>query len=103
MNNDELEKFYDGVDSKETFLALLAALRRDWELSRAEEASHPSSLYGPDAGGWENPDLGRYLDAMAAWLESADNCYRNTGRTIDSSKPSWQLFADILLAAKVYE
>ena len=103
MNNDELENFYDGVDSKETFLALLSALRRDWELSREEEAVHPSSPYGPNARGWENPDLGRYLDAMADWLESADNYYRNTGQTVDSSKPSWRLFADILMAAKVYE
>ena len=103
MDNDELDKFYNGVDSKEAFLDLLLALRRDLELSGAEEASRPSSPFGPEARGWENADLGRYLDAMASWLGSADNYYRNTGQTMDTSKPSWRLFANILLAAKVYE
>src|ERR1017187_1878661 len=103
MDNDEFAKFRDRLDSKETFLAFLAALRRDWELSRVEEASHPSSPFGPDARGWENPELGKYLDAMASWLESAENYYRNIGQQMDPSVPSWRLFADILLAAKVYE
>ncbi|MEO6992445.1 MAG: hypothetical protein ABI273_02340 [Lacunisphaera sp.] len=81
MNDDDLKHFYDGVDSKEKFIGLVAALRRDLELSREEEASHPSSPYGPNARGWENPDLGRYLEAMADWLESADNYYQYPARS----------------------
>lgn len=42
---------------------------------------------------WENPELGRYLEAMAAWLRDADK----------DVAPSWAAFADALLAARVYE
>lgn len=99
----ELHELANRVDSKETFLEFVDALRADWEASRVEEIAHPSSPYGPDARGWENPELGRFLGALTDWLESADNYYRNTGETLDSSQPSWRLFADMLMAAKIYE
>lgn len=79
------------------------ALRADWEASRVEESAHPSSPFGPGARDWENPELGRFLEAMTRWLESADNYYRNTGQALDSSQASWRLFADMLMAAKIYE
>lgn len=44
---------------------------------------------------WENPTLERYLDAMAAWLDSA--------RVRQMQEPSWELFCQALEAAKVYE
>ena len=99
----EIDELIKRVDSKETFLEFVVALRVDWEASRAEESAHPSSPYGPDARGWENADLGRFLEAMHRWLESADNYYRNTRQSVDSSQPSWRLFADVLMAAKGYE
>ena len=55
------------VNSKESFLEFVAALRADLEASRAEEQTAPSSPYSPAARGWENPDLGRFLEAMQAW------------------------------------
>lgn len=48
-----------------------------------------------DRSSWENPSLERYLDAMAAWLDSAK--MRNL------EKPSWELICEMLEAAKVYE
>lgn len=48
-----------------------------------------------DRSSWENPSLERYLDAMAAWLDSA--------RMRDTEKPSWELICEMLEAAKVYE
>ncbi len=70
------------VNSKETFLEFVAALRADWELrGRAPE--------------WENPDLGRFLEAMQAWAD-------DMGERVPSS-PSWRTFADMLYAAKIYE
>src|SRR5437879_5321248 len=59
----------DRVNSKETFLAFVEQLRADWEASRETERNSPSSPYGPNARGWENPDLGRFLEAMQRWTE----------------------------------
>ena len=44
---------------------------------------------------WENPTLERYLEAMEAWLEGS--------RNKDMIQPSWDLVADMLRAAKIYE
>ena len=70
------------VDSKESFLEFVAALRADWE-SRASEPE------------WENPNLGRFLEAMQAWTE-------DQGERVPASA-SWRTFADMLYAAKIYE
>ena len=40
---------------------------------------------------------------MGAWLESANGFYNNFDLTTNADNPSWQLFADALQAAKVYE
>lgn len=55
-----------------------------------------------NAGDWENATLERYLEAMAAWVHSMDNAYKNTGRTFPN-QPSWKMVAEILYAAKIYE
>ncbi len=47
----------------------------------------------PDS--WENPTLARYLEAMTRWLE--------TRKDRVGDKPSWELFALMLEAAKIYE
>ena len=87
----ELYELAHRVDSKETFLEFVAALRADWEASRIEESAQPSTPYGPSAREWENPDLGRFLEAMQAWTE-------DMGERVPS-QPSWRTFADILMAA----
>lgn len=61
----------------------------------AEEAAGGSS-------GWENGTLDRFLEAMAAWTRSMENYSRNTGDH-EIMKPSWNTFAKMLLAARVYE
>jgi hypothetical protein len=91
----ELHELAQRVDSKETFLEFVAALRADWEASRSEESTQPSSPYGPDARGWENPDLGCFLEAMQAWTE-------DMGDRV-APQPSWRTFAGMLMAAKIYE
>ena len=85
----------DRVNSKETFLAFVEQLRADWEASRETERNSPSSPYGPNARGWENPDLGRFLEAMQRWTE-------DMGDRVPSA-PDWHTFARMLAAAKVYE
>ena len=52
---------------------------------------------------WENNDLPSFLEAMAAWLNDCDGYYRNTGQTVDVDSPNWQVFADALRAATIYE
>lgn len=91
----ELHELAHRVDSKETFLEFVAGLRTDWEASRAEESAQPTSPYGPSACEWENPDLGCFLDAMHAWTE-------DMGDRV-APQPSWRTFADMLMAAKIYE
>jgi len=55
-----------------------------------------------NASAWENPTIDRYLDAMAAWIRSMDNYYKNAGER-PPTQPTWQTIADILSAATIYE
>jgi len=48
---------------------------------------------------WENPELGRYLEAMERFLESSTN---KSISKIDFT-PSWSLFAKIMITASIYE
>ena len=56
-----------------------------------------------DAVEWDNDTAYSYLQAMAAWLHDSEGFYRNIGEQCDSNEASWQLFADMLQAAAVYE
>ena len=91
----ELHELAQRVDSKETFLEFVAALHADWEASREEENALPSSPYSAAARNWENPSLGPFLEAMHAWTE-------DMGARV-AAQPSWRMFADMLMAAKIYE
>jgi hypothetical protein len=52
---------------------------------------------------WQNQNLYSFLQALAAWLNDCEGYYRSTGQSIDVEKASWQLVADALSAASVYE
>lgn len=47
---------------------------------------------------WENPTLERFLDGLAAFAGA-----RVVGQAADQEAPSWQLFAELVVAATVYE
>lgn len=51
----------------------------------------------------ENRDVETFLNAMAAWLGDCGGYYRNTGQTVNIDEPSWQIIADALSAATVYD
>jgi hypothetical protein len=51
---------------------------------------------------WENDDLGRYLEALAAWVEDMDGFYENVGEPLPD-RPDWRMLGRILMAAKSYE
>lgn len=75
------------VSDRESFVAFLAKLSTD--LKNAPETC-------------ENSDLGTYLDALASWIEDMDRYYQNMGRERPKDVP-WNVFADALMAARVYE
>ena len=49
---------------------------------------------------WENGDVRSFLEAMASWLEDCDGYY---GDQRDVGVADWQIFADALAAARIYE
>ena len=51
---------------------------------------------------WENKSLLEYLEAVANWTADMDGYYINNNLTIPENV-NWQVFANILLGASVYE
>ena len=56
-----------------------------------------------DSTSWENLSTKDFLEALGACLESGDGLYKNLGLDTNPDTPSWQLFADALQAATIYE
>ncbi|MGK4330139.1 DUF7660 family protein [Lonsdalea quercina] len=81
-----LDEFFP-VSSKDDLVKLISALARDFKEN-------------PDE--WENKDLSSYLEAVASWIEDMDGYYENTNQPLPKDT-NWKVFADILVAAKVYE
>ncbi|MFI0989417.1 DUF7660 family protein [Streptomyces exfoliatus] len=73
--------------------------------SKDELASFVRSLHRDHVDGgeaWENADLARFLEALAAWVDDADGWYRNTGHELPADG-DWRFFARALQAATMYE
>ena len=51
---------------------------------------------------WENPTLERFLEALAASLESLPGNYAHRDEQ-SPAQPSWKLFAEMLVKASGYE
>lgn len=92
------------VNDRDSFIAFLAQLRDDWEDSVAQERVQQSHPYGPAANGWENGNIGTFLDAAHAWAASSA-AFTDQGETFDPlpPEPSWKTFATILMMGKTYE
>lgn len=52
--------------------------------------------------GWENQTLESYLEAIASWTEDMEGYYQNNNIEIPQNI-NWKVFANILMAAKMYE
>lgn len=76
---------YKKIESKEHLLALIKSLSEE------------------DFSEWENQSAAEFLEALGAWLESADSLYKNLKLDTDADSASWQLFGDALRAATIYE
>ncbi|TDC30988.1 hypothetical protein E1261_11975 [Kribbella albertanoniae] len=51
---------------------------------------------------WENSTLERFLEAWAAWVEDLPGWYANRGADVPD-QPDWNLVANMVLAARIYE
>lgn len=51
---------------------------------------------------WENPTLGRFLEALTASLEGLPRVYANRGEQFPEA-PTWKVFAEALVMATGYE
>jgi hypothetical protein len=59
------------------------------------------TLLKQDANAWANETTSSYLEAMVAWLSSADGFYKNIGENTVLEEPTWQLFADRVQAVLI--
>lgn len=82
-----LEEQCNSCRSRDDFVAFVNALQRDIR-------DNPSA--------WQNADLPRYFAALAAWVSDMNGYYRNMGKPVPS-QPDWNVAANMLLAAKMYE
>jgi len=88
----DLNELLDKVDSKETFLEFVNALKRDKEDEDKKEEENPSAPYSPGVNGWENGSISAFLDAMHAF-----------GQDNDKIRLDWKSFALLLYSGKFYE
>jgi hypothetical protein len=51
---------------------------------------------------WTNKTLSEYLQGIASWTEDMEGYYQNKNLPIPENV-NWRVFADILVAAKIYE
>ncbi len=75
-------------------------IRTREDLANFVEALRQDLILNPKD--WENPSLERFLEAMGAWIEAMPSAYENNGLELPM-QPTWEIFADILLASKMYE
>jgi heme oxygenase len=80
------------VDSRETFLEFLTALKADFEQNGSK---------------WENRSLQDFIRALSDWAVDMDGYYENVGLStelrLDRELVKWRVFADMLAAARIYE
>jgi len=81
------KKVIEEIKTKENFIDFVEILIIDLE-KKSEE--------------WTNKSLHEYLEAIASWTEDMDGYYINNNLPIPENV-NWKLFANILLAAKMYE
>lgn len=79
----EIEK----ISSKQGFVVFVEMLTQDFK---------------ENSENWENNSLGLYLEGISSWTDDMEGYYENN--KIDITKLNqWQIFANILVAASVYE
>ena len=88
--NDLLKK----VNSRQSFLDFVAALRDDKIDEEQKEKVEKTSPYGPGANGWENGTIETFLDAVHSFGQDNSKI---------TEQADWKTFALLLFAGKFYE
>lgn len=89
----------DAVHDRASFLAFVTALAEHRRAAVTAERECPSNPWGPDAGGWENVTIERYLYAAYRWAVDM-GVGRPHGLQVE---PSWRSFAVFLYSGRSYE
>lgn len=84
----ELHELVETINTRQDLAEFIQSLLRDLETNQQE---------------WENPQLERYLDALAAWTTDMDGYFRNIQGHPAPEQPTWRLIGYMLLAARIYE
>jgi len=89
MDGDTLVDRAEQLSTRSEFVAFVDELRQNLK-------EHPDE--------WENQSVELFLAGLRGFAANAEGYYANIGQTdIDVEVPTWRGFADMLLAAKVYE
>ncbi len=88
ITGDELINFAQKISSKEEFDFFLQCLVQDYIDNRDE---------------WENTDLLSHLAGLSGYASSMEGYYKNMEENIDVNLITWQIVAQMLIAASIYE
>lgn len=58
--------------------------------------------YRKNPESWENNNLMTFLDGLSAWVADMDGYYINKQQPVPHT-PEWKTFAEIIVAATMYE
>ncbi len=78
MEDNHIYDLFDKIRTKSDFEIFLKELIKNYNENRKD---------------WDNDDLPKFLDALYGYNYESDS----------SIQPTWKLFAEMLLAARVYE
>ena len=84
----DIYDFVGNIKTKDDFENFMSMLIKDLKENRTD---------------WENNELEPFLDGIRRFTGVLDNYYNNAGIEADTSIPTWKMFAEMFLAAKVYE
>ncbi|ARV08297.1 hypothetical protein BTO05_01065 [Winogradskyella sp. PC-19] len=90
----DLNELLERVNSKDTFLQFVKALKDDKIDEDEKEKTNPSSPYSSGANGWENGTISSFLESIEAYGEDSEQI---------KDEPNWKSFALLLYAGKFYE
>ena len=76
------------IKTRNDFVNFLKTLLNDYQESKDE---------------WENSTIESFLNGLIGFTIDAKGYYSNISEDIDVENPSWRLFADLLLSARIYE
>ncbi|MGS2765217.1 DUF7660 family protein [Sinomicrobium sp. M5D2P9] len=84
----DVHEISEKIETKKDFEEFLKFLKLDFETNKAE---------------WENATLKDFLESLQAYTEDVEGYFNNMNIPFDEKKPTWKIFAQLLLGAKVYE